>query len=126
MEAASAARVGGDHAADRCRGLGRVWAQELSNASSRLLQLRQTDRGSANGAPGMNLQLAEPFEREHPSALRHARPGQSGAGPRNRKWDAFPHAISNDVLNVRNRLRNHNALGVSLVAGRVFEKSGNV
>lgn len=126
MKAARSAGIGGDHAADRRRRLGWIRTEELTRAGGSFLQLGQADRGSANGPSGLNLQLAEPAEREHPPTLRNARAGKPGARACDGQGNVLANAVPDDVLNISDRLGNDDAVGGSFVTGGVFEKRGDV
>ena len=117
-KAARAACIGRDRPAHRCAILGWIGRIELTRRRGSL-QIPQQNARTTDRITGMNFQLAQPFERDHPTRLRHSptRYTRPGACDRHRHPPC-----TGDTKNLRNfrlRLRHEHSLGRAAVTRRI-------
>ncbi len=93
-KAARSAGVGGDGPADAGGALGRIGRVELAGARRGGLQLIERYARAHDRAARTDFETPEFFERDRPSALRHAAAGQSGARANDRDGNAARAIIS--------------------------------
>jgi hypothetical protein len=121
MEAARAASVGADNAADSGRTFSRIRAEKLTRASRSSLKVFENHAGSAARATGFHLYLAKALERNHPTAMRYAGAGKSRPGARNGQGHVLPGAGFDDFAKFFNIRRKEYAFRRATITGGIFQ-----